>query len=96
MVGKPTLRINAIKLSNGAKASDSVGLSVFSSESEALARKKNKKLISLALGFSLRFLICYKAKYVILNLKILAKNVIFFVISLLKAKCVKRKAFFNG
>ena len=25
MVGKPTLRINAIKLSNGAKASDSVG-----------------------------------------------------------------------
>jgi len=26
MVGKPTLRINAIKLSKGAKASDSVGL----------------------------------------------------------------------
>ena len=42
MVGKPTLRINAIKLNNGAKASDFVGLKVLSSESEALAPKKKK------------------------------------------------------
>jgi len=44
MVGKTTLRINAIKLSNKAKASDFVGLKVLSSESEALAPKKEEKL----------------------------------------------------
>jgi len=46
MVGKPTLRINAIKLSNGAKASDSERKLYKPKESEALAPKKEQKFLT--------------------------------------------------
>jgi len=50
MVGKPTLRINAIKLSNGAKASDSKEKTYSPTESEALAPKKEQKAYFIGIG----------------------------------------------
>jgi len=50
MVGKPTLRINAIQLSNGAKASDSKEKTYSPTESEALAPKKEQKAYFIGIG----------------------------------------------